>query len=154
MLTGNKWHKFQGRVEMRSTLLNPPQGSGGSMLFTHFPPPLTIKREFFNFSIRSNCILWESVELLMSLFFFPMVLSESKNCPFGQNFQYISKEASCVRCLVAVASVSHLNISFEGLMLFNAVEVKVLHNIVIKELLENRHRLFFQCCWHSNSTPH
>lgn len=63
-----------------------------------------------------------------------MVLSESKNCPLDQNFQYISKEASCVRCLVAVASVSHLSISFEGLMLFNAVEVKVLHNIVIKEL--------------------
>lgn len=31
-----------------------------------------------------------------------------------------------MRCLVAVASVSHVNISFEGLMLFSAVEVKVL----------------------------
>lgn len=72
-----------------------------------------------------------------------MVLSESKNCPYGQNFQYISNEASCVRCLVAVASVSHLNISFEGLMLFNAVEVKVLHNIVIKELLKKKAQAIF-----------
>lgn len=63
-----------------------------------------------------------------------MVLSESKNRPSHQNFQYISKEASRVRCLVAVASVSHLSISFEGLILFNAVEAKVLRNIVIKEL--------------------
>lgn len=72
-----------------------------------------------------------------------MLLSESKNCPYGQHFQYISKEAYCVRCLVTVASVSHLNISFEGLMLFNAVEVKVLHNIVIKELLKKKAQAIF-----------